>query len=540
MRPLVQTFTSGMRPFLILTALCAALFMPGLSAVPPTDRDEARFMQATKQMLETGDVVNIRFQDEPRTKKPVGIHWLQVLSVKAFAGGGLLATWAYRLPSAAAAWLTVLCTFVLGRRLFDAKTGLIAAGLTACTVLVVVEAHLAKTDAVLLLTVVLAEMALAEFCLARSGKIPTFRTTLLLWAAIGAGLLIKGPITLAVIAATIIALCLADRNVQWLRGLQPEVGIPVAVAFILPWTLAATVAGNGDVILASLVEDFLPKLFGGEQGHGAPPGSHLLASPATLWPASLLLLPGLVLAWKRRSEPNIRFLLAWAGATWIMFEVVPTKLPHYILPAVPAIALAAAAGLSKTGFTAPRWSTAIWTATALLLAAGLTWAAWTYNGSVIIAGVLAIALIIGASLVWTPHLSKHGVIPVTAVVVFGMVFMGLLPSLSDLALSTRLAESVERHGGGPVALSRYHEPSTVFLLGTGTWLTNARNAAGHIAADPAALAAVAQDDLEPVAETVAALQGTVVVVERIKGYNYAKGRPETLVLIRSEPDPEKP
>ena len=59
----------------LLTALLA--FLPGFFQIPPIDRDEARFAQATKQMLETGDYVDIRFQDEVRYKKPVGIYWLQ-------------------------------------------------------------------------------------------------------------------------------------------------------------------------------------------------------------------------------------------------------------------------------------------------------------------------------------------------------------------------------------------------------------------------------------------------------------------------------
>ena len=55
--------------------------LPALFALPPLDRDESRFAQATAQMLETGDFINIRYQGEPRDKKPVGIHWLQAVSV---------------------------------------------------------------------------------------------------------------------------------------------------------------------------------------------------------------------------------------------------------------------------------------------------------------------------------------------------------------------------------------------------------------------------------------------------------------------------
>ena len=85
---------------LILTALLA--FLPGFFQIPPTDRDEARFAQASKQMLETGEYVDIHFQDEVRYKKPVGIYWLQVGVVKTASALGIrqaqTTIWLYRIP----------------------------------------------------------------------------------------------------------------------------------------------------------------------------------------------------------------------------------------------------------------------------------------------------------------------------------------------------------------------------------------------------------------------------------------------------------
>lgn len=536
-RDVVNTLTTGIRPFLVLTALCAALFLPGLSSVPPTDRDEARFMQATKQMLETGDVVNIRFQTEPRTKKPIGIHWLQYLSVKYAAQGDAMAVWAYRLPSSLAAWLSVLCVFVFGRALFSAHIGLIAAGLTACTFLMTTEAHLAKTDAMLLFTVVTAHMALFEFYRAKPNTVPKMRVALLLWCAIGVGLLIKGPITLAILVATALALSISDRNVTWLRGLQPEIGIPLAIAFILPWMLASMANGQGNVIATSLAEDFLPKLFAGSEGHGALPGTHSLLAPATLWPASLLLIPGLLLAWKHRRETNVRFCLAWGLSTWVLFELVPTKLPHYVLPAVPALALAAATALYRVNFKIPKWSLALWSFVAAVLGAGILWATHMFDGQTLPAIALIATLLTSTTFIWWNPNRAPLALPLTAVVSFGLILGTVLPGLNDLALSSRIARLTDQHTTAEspaVALARYHEPSAVFLLGTETWLTDERNAAAHIAADPLALAVIADDQIDSVEEILASAQATMIIINKIDGYNYSKGREESLSLIRSE------
>src|SRR6218665_1950953 len=71
--------------------------LPGLFTVPPLDRDEGRFAQASAQMLGTGDLTSINFQDAPRAKKPVGIHWLQVASVSLVSAAEDRQIWAFRI-----------------------------------------------------------------------------------------------------------------------------------------------------------------------------------------------------------------------------------------------------------------------------------------------------------------------------------------------------------------------------------------------------------------------------------------------------------
>ncbi len=80
----IVDFAVGSHGRAVAVLLVVALlgFLPGFFSVPPIDRDEARFAQATKQMVESGDYVDIRFQDEVRYKKPVGIYWLQAGVVK--------------------------------------------------------------------------------------------------------------------------------------------------------------------------------------------------------------------------------------------------------------------------------------------------------------------------------------------------------------------------------------------------------------------------------------------------------------------------
>src|ERR1700716_4544392 len=108
----------GWQPYALLAARCLVLYPPGIASTPPLDRDEARFAQATRQMLETGDFLRIRFQDEARNKKPAGIYWLQAACVAAFSTLESSAIWPYRLPSVLGATAAALLTFAVGAALF--------------------------------------------------------------------------------------------------------------------------------------------------------------------------------------------------------------------------------------------------------------------------------------------------------------------------------------------------------------------------------------------------------------------------------------
>ena len=102
--------------------------LAGVFTIPILDRDEARFAQATAQMLETGDFVEIRFLDDARNKKPVGIHWLQAASVWLTSSETAREIWAYRLPSVLGALLAALAVALLHTLAMTAAGGVLAWG----------------------------------------------------------------------------------------------------------------------------------------------------------------------------------------------------------------------------------------------------------------------------------------------------------------------------------------------------------------------------------------------------------------------------
>ncbi|MGE4064079.1 MAG: ArnT family glycosyltransferase [Rhodospirillaceae bacterium] len=532
---------AGRRAVAILTLLCALLYLPGLGSIPPTDRDEARFMQATRQMIETGDYINIRFQDEPRNKKPAGIHWLQAAAVK-LTGQTLSTFWPYRLPSVIAAWLAVLACFAFGARLFDHKTGFIGAGVLATSFMLVIEAHIAKTDATLLAATTIAMGALALMYADREqGRLAP---VLAFWLALAAGSLTKGPVSLAVVLVSVMALGIADRGLGWLKRTRPLIGLPLALAVTLPWLLAASGGENGNNFIVEAVRgDLIPKLIGGQESHGAPPGAHLLAGLVTAWPWSLLLPFAIVVGWRRRAEPAIRFCLAWLLATWVLFEIVPTKLPHYTLPAFPALALLIAAALQSRSMaelarTKPgRAYRIIWSLLTVALGAGVIFASIAYGAhNLLPAGIAVGVLASGATLALRDFRGGRTVLLMGSAATAFMVVLsaGVVPQLSDLAVSRKLADAIAPHRAAspdPVAIAGYSEPSAVFLLGTDTILTSTAGVTDYLLAHPGALGVVETALVDDITRAVSGAGGSLRKLADIEGYNYSRGDPVALSVV---------
>lgn len=533
----------GTRVYAVLTLLCALLYLPGLTSIPPTDRDEARFMQATKQMIETGDYINIHFQDEPRNKKPAGIHWLQTAAVK-IAGQDLSTYWPYRLPSVLAAWLAVLACYAFGRRLFDARTGLIAAMVLATSFMTVIEAHIAKTDAAMFAATTLAMGALALMYVNRAHAKTGIGLPLLFWLAIAAGTLIKGPVSLAVALVTIAALAAADRSVSWLKQTRPLLGLPLALIITLPWLLASSGGeSKNNFVVEAVRGDLLPKLIGGQESHGAPPGAHLAAALITTWPWSLLLPFAAILGWRQRRQPAVRFCLAWLIATWVLFEIVPTKLPHYTLPAFPALALLIAHAVQSAPLehlmrtVGGRAYRLVWALVTLGLGAGIIFASKLYGADTLIAaGLAAVVLAASAAIALASWRTPRPVLFLTAGAAgfAALLSAAVLPRLNDLAVSPRLAAAIAPHRSAsdqPVAMAGYSEPSAVFLLGTDTILTSTASVVDILMAHPGAVGVIESDQVEAVTRAVAETGRALRTLGDVAGYNYSRGDPVALSIV---------
>lgn len=533
---------SHARAAALLVALSLLCFLPGFASLHPLDRDEPRFSQASKQMIETGDYVDIRFQDEARYKKPIGIHWMQVASVRAAEALGLPAARStiavYRIPSLLGAIAGVLLTYWAALAFAGRREAFLAAAFMAASVILMVEARLAKTDAMLLACSVAAMGAMARVWLARDLARQPGATVVIFWLAVAVGILIKGPMVIMFTGLAGLVLSIREGSARWLRGFRPWLGLLFVLLAVTPWFAAIAWKSGGEFYRLAVGDDMLGKVAGGQQKHFAPPGFYLVAFFATFWPGAILAAAAIPFGWAHRRDDAVAFLGAWVVPAWLIFEAVPTKLPHYVMPLYPALAILAVVAIARGEVGPHRWGARLgFGAMALIpigITAGLTAIAWTLDGRIPVA---ALPVMLGACAValaaWLSfnrgEVTRAALAGIASAILLGIGVFGLAqPVLQSIKLSPRLAAMAQAAPcrDPSVATLGYREPSLVLLVGTSLDMVESPAEAAAFLTRPAGPPCrVAFVDSRFEAEFRAALgERAVESIGRVAGFNINGGR----------------
>ncbi|MGX5841318.1 ArnT family glycosyltransferase [Mesorhizobium sp. ArgA1] len=542
------------RNYLFLFLFSLMMTASGLASMPPLDRDEPRFVQATKQMAESGDYVDIRFQEASRYQKPIGIYWLQSAAVTLSGEGAQAPIWVYRLVSALGIAIAVVAIAWTGANLFSANAGLAAGLIMAAIFATAFEGRDAKTDAMLLACCVLAQGALAQVYLAsRRNEAVAGHLPWVFWAAQGAAILIKGPIAPLLSALTVVTLVAFERDWRWLAKLKTGRGLILVVLIVLPWLALITWKSHGAFLQQAVGKDMLGKVAQGEESHGIPPGFYVLTYSLFMWPFGLVSLgAGLQALNRLRDDPRLRFCLAWYIPFWLVFELIPTKLPHYVLPAYPGVALLIGwlLTLKPQEANAPlrRWQNWLWWSTAFGLAVvslglaavcigaplylrhAFSWWSVPAAAAALGAGYLAFSRRLQVPLV------RIGATAVCAGITYALLFGVIVPSLKPIWMSREIeavVRAVRPCETSVLASAEYHEPSLVFLVGTKTVLTDVDGVAQHLLDDPACALGLAPVGDEQKLDDLLAGQGKKASrVAEVDGINYSSGDKLSLGLYR--------
>ncbi|MFN8642463.1 MAG: glycosyltransferase family 39 protein [Candidatus Binatia bacterium] len=419
----------------ILAALVAAvtlgLYFYGAHGFALADPDEARYGEIAREMRLSGDWTTPTLNGVIYLEKPPLVYWATAASNLAF-GPAELAT---RLPTVAAALLTLLLAALLARRLYDGRTALLATAILAWGPLFGFLAIVLTLD--MSLTACLTAAMGAVWCAWSGGG--DRRWVRVAYAATALGILVKGPVAAVLVGSATLLFVLTAGGWRALRPWLDWRALGLAAAIVLPWFLLVGWRNPGfwDYFI---VDQHLHR-YTSTKEHGEPFWYFAPVVLAGLMPWSLALLfdPGL---WRgaldpRRWAPRTRFLVLWAGVILGFFSLSISKLPTYALPALPPLALLVARALLR-GVEQGR-------------TAGLRRAAWFLLVAGPVLGVVAALL---------PHVSHHFRVPL------------LVPYL--LAAAVPLAATGFATGRVLVA-RRPYAALVVFAAG---WLRNAAVAVG--------------------------------------------------------------
>ncbi|NQU45221.1 glycosyltransferase family 39 protein [bacterium] len=495
----VGTGGAGRIAFLVFLA-ALALFLLGNGGHSLWDRDEARFSEATREMIETGDWIIPHLSGEIRYDKPILIYWLMSLPMRL---GGVNA-FSVRFPSAMAGALTVTLLFFFALRLgFGIRGALASAGAAALNVLLFAVSKAATTDAVLTCTVTFA------FFLYWTQRRYGFSWTrhLGFYAVLALSALVKGPPGLAVV---FLGVWTERVWAVWdaRRGVAPEysvrqtllqpwafflirtvAGLLVFFAISLPWTIAAWNATDGGFFRVAIGHHVIERAAGKAfEGHGGPMVYYILLLPILSLPFTPLLLNAMRWGWAERNRAAVRFLFSWFVPGLILFSVARTKLPHYMSPLMPSLALLVggwwaalmqqrerAISLEEASIPSLGW----WRAGAVFqgaigLAAGIALPGAVHvmglPGHIlapvtILGAVLAIGFVIGATFWWCMRPLRSVIVwTATMLLAFGLVLMWGLPSLEPLRPSPNLGRWLRENSPSDAALLavQFKEPSLMF------------------------------------------------------------------------------
>jgi 4-amino-4-deoxy-L-arabinose transferase-like glycosyltransferase len=352
--------------WLAVVTLTAIWFALGAGR-PLNHPDEGRYAEIPREMLASGDWVTPHLNDLAYLEKPPLQYWATAVAYRLMGSS----EWTARLPTMLAAWLNVVFVFLLGRRLWNFRTGLIAAALLASAVLHFAMGQILTLD--MAFTCLMTAM-LCAFCMAQLSRDSARRAsngwTLASWVMLGLATLTKGVVALVIAGSVLSIYMLWQRDWAVWRTLRPGAGLAVLLIVTAPWFVLVSRANHDFLEFFFIHEHFQRYLT--DSAQRVEPWWYflaILAAGVLPWPAQMA--SALINGWRSTTAPGQfdarRLLWLWCVFVLVFFSLSGSKLPPYVLPVLPPLALLTAARESSGPF---RWlSVSVW----IMLCCALAW-----------------------------------------------------------------------------------------------------------------------------------------------------------------------
>ena len=378
----------------LVAFVAAVIFFVQLGQCQLWDRDEPRNAGCAAEMMQRGDWVVPIFNGELRYQKPVMLYWLMMGAYQVFG----ISEWSARFWSALMGVGTVALTFGIARRLFDHTTAVLSGVILATSVMFVVASRAATPDALLIFFSTATIFFFVMGCVPRTVtggstgssflvdfRMMKFRWLLLMGTSMGLGILAKGPIGFLMPMANIGMFLLLIRQIEFYRdrgqgtaklltlvrpfhpahfwkttlAMRPFTLALIALATALPWYIWVGIRTEGDFLRIFFLTEHLGRSTSAFENHSGGVWFYPVAILIGFFPWSLFWLPVALIVWRLmrnssavqgsfvHTNSGIVLMLCWAGVQVALFTMAQTKLPSYVTPCYPALAMVTAATLVR-------------------------------------------------------------------------------------------------------------------------------------------------------------------------------------------------
>jgi 4-amino-4-deoxy-L-arabinose transferase-like glycosyltransferase len=314
----------------LLLALTAALLLLRQGQVPLVGPDEPRYARVAVEMSRSGDLVTPTLQGIPWLEKPALYYWMAAAAFRAFGETETAA----RLPSLAAALLMTGVTALVGARLYGGAAGLHAGFALGTCLLIFIYGRAASMDMLLAANVTASTGLLALAALGIAGRLAV--PAAFVFAALAT--LAKGPLGALLPALAAGGYVLAARDWRFLRRLAAPTGWALFLLVAAPWYVLVMRAEGRAFVDTFLLDHNLQRFTSTIHRHPGPFVYYLPVMLAGLFPWSGLLIPALAIVRPGTSRADL-FVLSWLALPLVFFSLAGSKLPGYILPCLPPLAL---------------------------------------------------------------------------------------------------------------------------------------------------------------------------------------------------------
>jgi 4-amino-4-deoxy-L-arabinose transferase-like glycosyltransferase len=498
-------------------------------------------------MVESGNYLVPTFNGEVWFDKPILLYWLMSVPVRLLGPSEI----ACRLPAVLGTAVTLLLTFFIGKKLFDAKSGLWAEAILATTLLMLFVGSSALVDGIAMPFIV---GAMAIFIVRQGNKIRVFDAAAI-GVLMGLGMLAKGPLGLLPVFVMIVALWFGRENIGgFIRNLLlVSFAVIIAVGIFLLWAIPANRAADGELFRVFFGRHIVGRAFSPMEGHG---GNFLLYLP--YYPAMMIagffpwviFLPGAFSAIisKRIGNAGARnILLSWIIVTVILMTLVATKLPHYILFAWPAMAVMTGATIVASGQNVlsehdRKWLRGgVWFLMPVGAGLGTGLIACGYllkTEGLKLPGLICGAVILAITAIcWILQIrerftgSAKVILAGTAILLMPALF-GLLPAVEAIKISPHIAKAIKEKTDKyvPVAMYKYAEPTLNFYVGRNiTHLRKTDDVVEWLKGTGNRALIIPRKDFEGIRQNAGDI--TFEEIASKKGINYSKGREVEVIAL---------